>query len=115
VPLAVNEILRLESPIQGFSRLLTRDYDLDGATLPAGSRAILFYGAANRDERKFPNPTTFDVTRNSVDQVAFGWGPHMCVGQHLAKLEMVAIFRALATKVKRLHIEDTAYCAVSVN
>ena len=106
VPLAVNEILRLESPIQGFSRLLTRDYDMDGATLPAGSRVILFYGAANRDERKFPNPNTFEVTRNSIDQVAFGWGPHMCVGQHLAKLEMVAIFRALATKVKRLHIEE---------
>ena len=106
VPLAVNEILRLESPVQGFSRLLTRDYDMDGTTLPAGSRAILFYGAANRDERKFPNPNTFDVTRNSADQVAFGWGPHVCVGQHLAKLEMVAIFRALATKVKRLHIEE---------
>ena len=106
VPVAVNEILRLESPVQGFSRLLTRDYDMDGITLPAGSRAILFYGAANRDERKFPNPNTFDVTRSAADKVAFGWGPHVCVGQHLARLEMVAIFRALATKVERLHIEE---------
>jgi len=106
VPVAVNEILRLESPVQGFSRLLTRDYDMDGITLPAGSRTILFYGAANRDERKFPNPNAFDVTRSAADQVAFGWGPHVCVGQHLARLEMVAIFRALATKVKRLHIEE---------
>ena len=106
VPSAINEILRLESPVQGFSRLLTRDYDMDGVTLPAGSRAILFYGAANRDGRKFPNPNTFDVTRNAVDQIAFGWGPHVCVGQHLAKLEMTAIFRALATKVERLHIEE---------
>jgi len=106
VPGAVNEILRLESPVQGFSRLLTRDYDIDGVTLPAGSRAILFYGAANRDEGKFPNPNTFDVTRSAADQVAFGWGPHVCVGQHLAKLEMAAIFRALASKVERLHIEE---------
>jgi len=106
VPSALNEVLRMESPVQGFSRLLTRDYDLDGITLPAGSRAIAFYGAANRDERKFPNPNTFDVTRSSVEQLAFGWGPHMCVGQHLAKLEMAAIFRALATRVKRFHIKE---------
>jgi cytochrome P450 len=46
------------------------------------------------------------VSRSAADQVAFGWGPHACVGQHLAKLEMAAIFRALATKVERLHIEE---------
>jgi cytochrome P450 len=108
VPSAINEILRMESPIQGFSRLLTRDYDMDGITLPAGSRAIVFYGAANRDERKFPDPHTFDVTRGSAEQIAFGWGPHMCVGQHLARLELNAIFRALATRVKRFHIQREA-------
>ena len=105
VPSAVNEILRMESPIQGFSRLLTRDYDLDGIVLPAGSRAIAFYGGANRDERKFPKPNAFDVTRRSADHLAFGWGPHVCVGQHLARLEMTAIFRALATRVTQFHIE----------
>lgn len=98
----------MESPIQGFSRLLTRDYDMDGTTLPAGSRAIVFYGAANRDERKFPGPHIFDVTRGSSEQIAFGWGPHMCVGQHLARFEMNAIFRALATRVKRFHIQQAA-------
>ena len=103
---AVNEILRMEAPIQGFSRLLTRDCDLDGITLPAGSRAIAFYGAANRDERKFPDPNTFDVTRSSAEQLAFGSGPHVCVGLHLARLEMAAIFRALAARVKRFHIEE---------
>jgi cytochrome P450 len=46
------------------------------------------------------------VTRGSADQVAFGWGPHVCVGQHLAKLEMAAIFQALATRVNRFHIEE---------
>ena len=88
----------MESPLQGFSRLLTRDYDTDGITLPAGSRAIMFYGAANRDERKFPDPHTFVVTRGSAEHIAFGSGPHVCVGLHLASLEMAAIFRALATK-----------------
>jgi cytochrome P450 len=94
----------MEAPVQGFSRLLTRDYDMDGMTLPAGSRAIVFYGAANRDERKFADPDKFDVTRGSVDQLAFGSGPHTCVGLHLARLEMAAIFRALALRVTRFHI-----------
>jgi cytochrome P450 len=78
---------------------------MGGIELPAGSRAIAFYGAANRDERKFPKPDVFDVTRSSADHVAFGWGPHVCVGQHLARLEMLAIFRALATRVTQFHIE----------
>jgi cytochrome P450 len=106
VPSAVNEILRMEAPLQGYSRLVAQDYEMDEVTLPAGSRAIVFYGAANRDERKFPDPHRFDVTRNAVDQVAFGSGPHACIGVHLAKLEMTAIFRALATRVNRFHIEE---------
>jgi cytochrome P450 len=106
VPSAINEVLRMEAPVQGFSRLLTRDYDMDGITLLAGSRAILFYGAANRDGRKFPNPNTFDVMRGSAEHIAFGSGPHMCVGLHLARLEMAALFRALATRVRRFHIEE---------
>jgi cytochrome P450 len=106
VPAAINEILRMEAPVQCFSRLLTRNYDMDDVTLPAGSRAIVCYGAANRDQRKFPNPHTFDVMRSSADQMAFGSGPHMCVGLHLARLEMNAIFCALATRVKRFHIQQ---------
>jgi cytochrome P450 len=81
---------------------------MDGVILPAGSRAIAFYGAANRDARKFPNPHKFDVMRSSADQLAFGSGPHMCVGLHLARLEMNAIFGALAKKVKQFHIEREA-------
>ena len=53
-------------------------------------------------------PDTFDVTRSSGGQMAFGSGPHMCVGLHLARLEMNAIFRALATRVKRFHIQQEA-------
>lgn len=105
IPGAINEILRMEAPIQAFSRLLAKDYDMNEVALPAGSRAIVFYGAANRDERKFADPHTFNVLRNSADQLAFGSGRHMCVGVHLARLEMNAIFFALATRVKRLHVE----------
>ncbi len=103
---AVDEVLRMEAPLQGFSRLVTADYQMNEVTLPTGSRVIAFYGAANRDERKFPDPDRFDVTRQAQDQLAFGAGPHSCVGIHLAKLEMVALFRALAARVKRFHIEE---------
>jgi cytochrome P450 len=85
---------------------MVQDYEMDEVTLPASSRAIVFYGAANRDERKFPDPHRFDVTRNAAEQLAFGSGPHACIGLHLAKLEMTAIFRALTTRVKRFHIEE---------
>ena len=106
VPSAINEILRMETPLQGYSRLVVQDYEMDEVTLPASSRAIVFYGAANRDERKFPDPHRFDVTGNAAEQLAFGSGPHACIGLHLAKLEMTAIFRALTTRVKRFHIEE---------
>ena len=73
--------------------------------LPAESRAILFYGAANRDGRKFPDPHRFDITRDSINHLAFGAGPHVCAGINLARLEMNAIFSSLAKMVRRFHIE----------
>jgi cytochrome P450 len=105
IPGAINEILRMESPIQDFSRYVAKDYDCDGVFLPAGSRAIIYYGAGNRDERKFSDPDRFDVRRNPVNMLGFGVGPHMCAGQNLARLEMQAIFKALASKVERFNIE----------
>jgi len=106
IPPAINEILRMEAPIQGFSRYVARDYDLDGIPLPAGSRAIVFYGAANRDPQQFADPDRFDVRRaNAGRHMSFGAGPHMCLGMNLAKLEMRALFTALARRVRRFHIE----------
>jgi cytochrome P450 len=104
---AINEILRIEAPIQGFSRYVARDYDLDGVPLPKGSRAIVFYGAANRDPRQHPDPDRFDIRRDNAGRhMAFGAGPHMCVGMNLAKLEMRALFTALARRVRRFRIEE---------
>jgi cytochrome P450 len=107
IPDAINEILRMEAPIQGFSRYVARDYNLDGVSLHEGSRAIVFYGAANRDPRQFPLPDRFDVRRdNAARHMAFGAGPHACLGMNLAKLEMRALFTALARKITRFHIEE---------
>jgi cytochrome P450 len=106
IPAAIDEILRMEAPVQGFSRYVARDYDLDGVLLPESSRAIVFYGAANRDPRQFPDPDRFDVRRDNAGRhMAFGAGPHGCLGANLAKLEMRSLFMALAQKVKRFHIE----------
>jgi cytochrome P450 len=97
----------MEAPIQGFSRYVAHDYDLDGVLLPAGSRAIVFYGAANRDPRQFPDPDRFDVRRDHAGRhMSFGAGPHRCLGLNLAKLEMRALFTVLARRVKRFHIEE---------
>ena len=106
IPAAINEILRMEAPVQGFSRYVARDYDLDSVALQQGSRAIMFYGAANRDPRQFSDPDRFDIRRDNAGRhLAFGTGPHMCLGMNLARLEMRALFTALARKVKRFHIE----------
>jgi len=107
IPGAVNEVLRLESPIQDFSRYSVQDYEIEGITIPAGSRAIAFYGSGNRDEREFTNPDTFDIRRNPRNHLGFGAGPHQCVGMNLARLEMTALFTELARRVERIEILDS--------
>jgi cytochrome P450 len=105
VPNAVNEVLRLETPIQYFSRVTTRDVDMEeGVVIPEGRRVIVGYGAANRDERHYPDPDRFDVRRRAGDQLAFSYGRHACAGQGLAKLETTAVFAAMARQVRRIEL-----------
>jgi cytochrome P450 len=106
MPSAVNEVLRYDAPIQDFSRYVAQDVDMEGVLMPAGSRAIVFYGAANRDERKYPDPDRFDVLRRPGDHLGFGAGPHACVGMNLARMEMLALFTALAKRIRRFTILD---------
>ncbi|MEO0032097.1 MAG: hypothetical protein RIS94_1855 [Pseudomonadota bacterium] len=103
---AANEIVRMESPLQKFARFVTRDAVMsDGTTIPAGSRAIVCYGSANRDERQFSQPDAFVIDRRERQNLGFGHGPHACAGQGLARMEMTAIFAALAQKVARFEID----------
>ncbi|GAA3772896.1 hypothetical protein GCM10022403_005070 [Streptomyces coacervatus] len=103
VPSAFHEIVRIESPIQVFSRVTTHEADLgEGVVIPPGARVLHSYGAANRDERHFPDPDRFDVRRNPVDHLGFGHGNHACAGQGLARLEVHAVLRALAARVRRI-------------
>jgi cytochrome P450 len=98
---AINEAVRLESPIRGFTRVVTSDTEVGGVTLPAKARVLLLYASANRDERKWDNPEAFDVRRRVVDHVGFGFGVHTCAGMHLARLEIECLVKALIPRVKR--------------
>ena len=98
---ALNEAVRLESPIRGFTRRLTEDFEIEGTMVPAGSRMLLLYASANRDERKWELPEAFDVRRKVTDQVGFGFGVHSCAGMHLARLEIECLVKALIPRVGR--------------
>lgn len=105
VPNAINEIVRIESPITGFTRSLTRDHEVDGVRMPAGSRVMMLYASANRDERKWRDPDRFDVRREGVaQQIGWGFGEHACVGMGLARVEMKAVFNALVPRVERFEL-----------
>jgi cytochrome P450 len=105
LPSAFNEIVRIDTPIQGFARVATRDVDMgDGIIVPAGARAIVSYASASRDERRFADPDRFDIGRRPLDHLGFGLGVHGCAGQSLARLEAHAVFAALAKHVKRFEL-----------
>ena len=104
---AINEVLRMESPVQSFSRVLTRDHEIGGVRLPARSRAIVMFASANRDEHHWDEPETFDIRRTtSAAHLAFGFGEHVCIGQGLARLELKAQFQALIRHVSRIELID---------
>ncbi|GAA1858776.1 cytochrome P450 [Actinomadura bangladeshensis] len=101
-PAAFNEVLRYWVPIHAFGRLTTRDVEIDGTVIPAGAKVAILFGAGNRDPRHYENPDEFQVERNPVDHLSFGYGPHGCAGQGLARLEAHAVIGALARRVERL-------------
>jgi cytochrome P450 len=97
---AVAEILRWASPVHQFRRHVTRDVELSGVRLTRGQDVIIWYSSGNRDEEVFDDPYTFDVTRASNPHMAFGGGgPHMCIGQYLAKLELKLVFNELIKRI----------------
>jgi cytochrome P450 len=107
IPNAINEIIRIYSPIQNFSRLTARDVEIGGVTIPKESRVIVSYACANRDPRKWENPNHFDVERRAQEQLGFGFGAHQCIGNNLARLEIRALLTALADKVKRFELHHS--------
>jgi len=106
IPHAINEVIRIESPIRAFSRLVTADVEVGDVRIPAGSRALMLYACANRDPAKFPDPACFDITRRPSDHLGFGMGTHVCAGMHLAKLEISVILETMVRKVRRIEASN---------
>jgi len=98
IPLAVEEMLRLVSPVHTFSRTVTRDTTLRGKELREGQKVLLVYPSANRDAEVFPEPDRFDIDREP-HHVAFGIGSHFCLGANLARMEMRVAFREILRRL----------------
>lgn len=105
IPAFVEEVLRLDAPVQGLFREARRDLDIGGVTVPKGSVVVLKWGAANRDPAMFPNPDVLDISRtNAKRHLTFGYGPHSCVGNLLARGEMRITFTKLLARVKNIRL-----------
>jgi len=104
LPTAIQEMFRFEPPLPFFHRHATRDISLRGHNYPAGTTFGLLYASANRDEAIFKNPNGFDITRQPNRHLAFGRGAHLCLGNHLARLNMKVMFATLLTRFDNIEL-----------
>jgi len=100
----VEEIIRWASPVNYMSRTATEDVELCGQPVRAGDRVALMYSSANRDEAAFPEPTRFDVRREPNHHLAFGFGPHFCLGATLARIELRALLEVMVPRIGALEL-----------
>ncbi len=105
-PSAVEEMLRWVTPIKNMVRTATRDVELGGQKVEAGDELMLLYPSANRDEDVFDDPFRFDVARTPNEHVAFGFGPHFCLGASLARLEIAVMLDELLERLPDLALAD---------
>jgi cytochrome P450 len=108
VPRAIEEALRWEPPLTGIFRGAAVDTELAGVKIPAGSFIAVNVGAANRDETRWENPEIFDIHREQVPHIAFGFGPHICLGMHLARSEMVVALNAVLDRLPNVRLDPAA-------
>jgi cytochrome P450 family 130 len=113
IPGAVEEMLRVESPTQALPRTATRAVDLHGVAIPAETRVMLLWGAANLDDREFPDPERFDVHRAAPRHLGFGHGIHFCLGAPLARLESRVAFEELLARVPEYQLSEAPQRYVS--
>lgn len=105
LPNAIEEVLRFHSPTTQFRRTATLDTDIGGVPVRKGDKIYMSYAAANRDPEVFANPHDFDITReNARKHLAFGTGPHVCLGARLARLELAALLREILEQIPDIRI-----------
>ncbi len=107
IPSAVEEALRYASPSQYQGRTVMRDVEWHGRRVPKGARILLLTGAANRDDRMFPDPERFDIRRTPNEHLAFGLGVHFCLGAALARLESRVALEELARRFPRYRVDES--------
>jgi cholest-4-en-3-one 26-monooxygenase len=106
LPTAVEEMLRWTSPVKNMCRKLTTNAEFHGTALNVGEKIMLLFESANFDEQQFENPEKFDIGRRPNNQLAFGFGPHFCMGNQLARLEISLMTRRLTERVPDLRLDS---------
>lgn len=107
IPNLVEESIRWTSPVQQFVRVAARDAEVRGQTVREGEQVALLYPSGNRDEDVFEDPFAFRVDRANARHVAFGYGPHQCLGMHLARMEMAIFWEELLPRLKSVELAGT--------
>ena len=107
----VEELLRYDSPVHVTARIATQDVEIGGCTVREGEQAVAILGAANRDPEQFPDPDRLDVSRSPNRHLAFGGGPHFCLGAALARLEGQIAFSSMLRRLPDLELvtAETTY------
>ncbi|MHB8669272.1 MAG: cytochrome P450 [Acidimicrobiales bacterium] len=108
LPVAVEEFIRWVTPVLNMRRTVVSDLELHGQVLRGGDQVLLMYGSANRDEAHFDRPKQFDVRRDPNPHVAFGFGPHFCLGASLARLEIRILFEEVLGRLGDIRLAPGA-------
>lgn len=109
IPKAIEEVLRFETPLLNITRLATKDAEVGGVSIPAGSTVMLMLAAANRDEMRYAHPDAFEIARGDPKpHISFGNGPHVCLGMHLARMEMRVALNLLFDRLPNLRLDPKA-------
>jgi cytochrome P450 len=96
---ATNEFIRMVSPVIYMRRTAAKDVEVAGQTIAEGEKVIMYYGSANRDETVFTDPDRLDVTRANADKhIAFGYGPHTCIGKQVARIQLEEVYRQILAR-----------------
>ena len=104
--IAIEEFLRLTSPVQGLARMTTRDVEIEGKTIPRGRKVLLLYASANRDERELgPDAGECDVTRKINRHLSFSYGPHLCIGAAVARLQARIALEELLSRCPEFSVD----------
>jgi cytochrome P450 len=112
LPNAIQEAIRLVSPVIYMKRTATQDTEIGGQPISEGEKLIMYYGAANRDPAMFENPHAFDIDRkNAANNLAFGFGTHVCLGRQIALMQIESAYRQLLARFPEMHMDGEMECA----